>query len=62
MVLLLIKVGLANLAAGVRVRGAVLSEVVPRVGVQAQVVRVVKEVKAKTVIKPRKSITGSPLL
>jgi hypothetical protein len=40
--------------------------VVPRVGVRAQVVRVVKvvdrEVKVRTAIKPRKSITDSLLL
>jgi hypothetical protein len=50
----------------VRARGAVLSVVVPRVGVQAQVVRAVKvlarELKARTVIKARKSITDSLLL
>jgi hypothetical protein len=66
MVLLLIKVGVANLVAGVQVKGAVLSVVVLRVDVQAQVVRAVKVVargvKAKTAIKPRKSITDSLLL
>jgi hypothetical protein len=66
MALLLIKVGVVNLAVVVRARGAVLSVVVPRVGVQAQVVRAVKvlarELKARTVIKARKSITDSLLL
>jgi hypothetical protein len=66
MVPLLIKVGVANLAAGVQVRGAVLSVDVLRVDVQAQVVRAVKvvarELKARTAIKPRKSITDSLLL
>jgi hypothetical protein len=66
MALLLIKVGVVNPAVVVRARGAVLSVVVPRVGVQAQVVRAVKvlarELKARTVIKARKSITDSLLL
>ena len=66
MVLLRIKVGVANPAAGARARGAVLSVVVPRVGVRVQVVRVVKvvdrEVKVRIAIKPRKFITDSLLL
>ena len=65
MVLLRIKVGVANPAAGVQARGAVLSVVVPRAGALVQVVRVVKvvdrEVKARTVIKARKSIMDNPL-
>jgi hypothetical protein len=61
-----IKVGAANLAVVVRAKGAGLFVVVLRVDVQAQVVRAVKvlarEVRARTVIKPRKSITDSLLL
>jgi hypothetical protein len=56
----------ANLAVVVLVRGVVLSGVVPRVGVQAQVLRAVKveakAVRVRTGIKVRKSITGSLLL
>ena len=66
MVLLLIKVGVANLVAGVQVKGAVLSVVVLRVDVQAQVLRAVKveakAVRVRTGIKVRKSITDSLLL
>jgi hypothetical protein len=56
----------ANLAVVVLVRGVVLSGVVPRVGVLAQVLRAVKveakAVRVRTGIKVRKSITGSLLL
>jgi hypothetical protein len=65
-VLSLIKVGVVNLAVAVRAKGAVLSVVVPRVGVQAQVLKAVKvaarAVKVRTAIKARKSITDSLLL
>jgi hypothetical protein len=50
----------------VRAKAAALSVVVPKAGVQAQVHRAVKvlarELKARTAIKARKSITDSLLL
>jgi hypothetical protein len=63
MVLSPIKLGVANLVAVVRAKVEVLSGVVPRVVVQAQVARVVAKVaKAKTAIRARKSTTDSLLL
>jgi hypothetical protein len=63
MVLSLIKVGVANLAAVVRARGAVHSVVVPKAGVRVQVHRAVKlAVRVKTAIKPRKFTMDSLLL
>ena len=66
MALLLIKVGVANLAVVVRARGAGLSVVVLRVDVQAQVVRAVKVLakvaRVRTGIKARKFIMDSLLL
>jgi hypothetical protein len=66
MVLLLTKVEVVNLAAVVRARGAVLSVVAPKAGVQVQVHRAVKvaakAVRARTGIKAKKFITDSLLL
>ena len=66
MVLSPIKVGVVNLAVVVLARGAVLSGVVLRADVQVQVVKAVKvvarAVRARTVIKAKKSIMDSLLL